>query len=210
MVKSFSSRSMTNLPLSSVTVTGTMTSFTCTLIGGGSCAWGCAAGGCDCAQIDKPTTMDNSTRKRIDGRPCFDYKGTAAALPYHPSRPAALHKLLHFLAAHPAEIPRNRVLQTRRRHRELQRLTIPRQIQQPENQPRRKAVPAAHAIHNMRDLIMPAQQKFLPVMQTSRPPVMRRALRLPQRNRQHLQIRIRRQHLLRQRAIRIRIQLSRM
>src|SRR5579863_1287866 len=77
MRKSAWSRSETKRPLSSVTVTGTITSLTCTLILDGwlGCsAWGgwlgsagklCAGGDCDWANSDRTTKVPQKLRERI-------------------------------------------------------------------------------------------------------------------------------------------------
>ena len=74
------------------------------------------------------------------------------------------------------------------RHGEFQRLLVAAKGLQAVDQPAGKAVAATHPIHDVRDLVMTAGQELLAVMQARRPAVMRRALRLAQRDRNHFEI----------------------
>src|SRR5262245_19785967 len=87
-------------------------------------------------------------------------------LPLHSSRTPALNQRLHFLHAEPVEIPRNAVLQATRRHRKLQRLLMRRHGLQSVDQTAREAIASTNAIYDMGDLIMPAAQKLLAIVQT--------------------------------------------
>src|SRR6267378_4479982 len=82
-------------------------------------------------------------------------------LPLHPPRPVALQQTLHFVHAEPVEVPRNRMFEARGRHRELQRFLMAAQRLQPVNQPAGEAVAAADPVHDMGDLVVPADQEIL-------------------------------------------------
>src|SRR5207244_2974127 len=99
------------------------------------------------------------------------------------SRTPALHELLHFLTTEPAEVARDRVLETRRCYRELQRLSMACHVQQPVDQSAREAIAPADAIHDVRDVVITAEQKIFPIVEARRPTIVRRALRFAQRDR---------------------------
>src|SRR5579872_512317 len=93
------------------------------------------------------------------------------------------------------------MLQARGCYRELQRLLMARERLQTVDQSAREAVSATNAIHDVRDVVVPAGEKLLPVAQAGRPAVVRRAERFTKRNGNRLQIAELAQHLLRQPAV---------
>ena len=80
-------------------------------------------------------------------------RAAGRSLPLHAPRPAALDERVHLVHREPVEVARNRVLQAARRHRELQRVLMRLQVLEAVNQAAREAVAAAHAIHDVRDLL---------------------------------------------------------
>src|SRR5258706_1448755 len=111
----------------------------------------------------------------------------AGGLPLHSSRPAASDQLLHFLPRTAVEIARNRMLEAGRSDGESQGFLVAWQVKQSEDQSAREAVAASHAIHDMGDFVMAAEQKLAAIVQACGPAVVRRALRFAQCDGQHLQ-----------------------
>ncbi len=102
------------------------------------------------------------------------------------------------------------MLQAGRSDGEFQGFLVAWQVKQSEDQSAREAVAASHAIHDMGDFVMAAEQKLAAIVQACGPAVMRRALRFAQSDGQHLQTWIRIQHPFRQRTILCGIDLARM
>src|SRR5262245_43244909 len=102
-----------------------------------------------------------------------DRKGARAGStsPLHPTRTAAFQQRLHIVDRAAIEIAGHRVLQTTRRHRELERLLVRPERIQPVDQAPRETIAAADAIDDVRDLVMPAQQKLLAIVVARRPAV---------------------------------------
>src|ERR1039457_6689069 len=117
-----------------------------------------------------------------------------AALPLHPSRATTLQQGIHLGHRGAIEIAHEGMLQATRRHGEFQRLLVRPEREQPVDQAPREAVAAAHAIHNVGDLIVPAHEETGSIVHAGSPPVVRRAFRFPQRDGDGLHFRVRLQH----------------
>src|ERR1043165_8426041 len=88
-------------------------------------------------------------------------------LSLNPARAAPLHEIPRA----PVEVAGDRVLQATRRDREFQRLLMRGERQQSINQPAGEAIASTYAIHNLGDIVMPAEQKFLAIVEARRPAV---------------------------------------
>src|SRR5690242_257808 len=127
MWKSLASRLVTNLFLRSVTVTGTMTSLTATLIfAGGAC------GKANHAAASNAVTVfcgfDTAVTPHSGGWTHFSLNRPAGwkLLALHAPGAVALQQGFHFVHAEAVEIAGDGVLQTTRRHGELERLLMAR------------------------------------------------------------------------------------
>ena len=87
------------------------------------------------------------------------------------------------------------MLQTAGRDSEFERVAMRRQLLKSVNQPSSEAVSTAHSVHDVSDVVVAADEKFFAVVQTSRPSVMRSALRFPQGNCDGFQVGIELQNL---------------
>src|SRR5258706_11346850 len=79
------------------------------------------------------------------------------------------------------------MFETARRSREIDRLLVIRQCEESVNQTRGETIAAAYAVHNMSDVVVPAQQERLAVVQARGPAIMRSGFRFAQSNRNGLQ-----------------------
>src|ERR1700690_405527 len=175
-----------------------MTSFLWILNEGGS-ASGFWPAGCASAAIQNPVMKIRPPRSiDIIISPWQTFLSSGAAAPHRPEAgletrcrtgglppnssldaagAAALRQSLDLVRAEAVVIPWQRMLQTRCGDRELQRLLVARESLEPVDQPGREGVASSHAVHDVRDLVVPADQETLAVVQAGRPPVVGRASR---------------------------------
>src|SRR5947209_20551068 len=99
--------------------------------------------------------------------PVLNYSGLVRLHPLslHAARSSTANQGLHFLWRKTVEITRNGMLQTRRCDCKLERVLRRSQTRQTIDQPSRKAVSGTHAVDNMCDIVLTAQQEAVPGVQ---------------------------------------------
>src|SRR5581483_786694 len=96
-------------------------------------------------------------------------------LSLHAARSVAFQEGTDFVHRKAVEVAGYRMLQTTCRHREFESFAVAFERLQSINQPPGECVAASDPIHDMSNLVMPAEQKLFAVIQACRPAVVRRA-----------------------------------
>ena len=134
----------------------------------------------------------------------------AAALALDAAGTAIREQVIHFVNADTIVIARDGVLQATRGRGKLQCVASEAPGLNAVNKTGREAIARADTVHNIGDLVDPAQKKLIPHMQARRPAVVIRALGLAHGYRNGLKVRVLLQHRVGERFVARGVELTRM